>query len=192
MQKEIAFFGQFLVELTEVVDGSVDEHQVYSLHASDFGIDVIASLSVAAGLATIVAGLTTALNNVIKFKKLKNEAAAIGVDEETLDHLTKQGQTVVETVVDELHAEVFQDCKVEEQRLHELETGVRFRLNGLANRLDQGYRIEIRTELPKNASDEQISEADKVSVLSSVTFQPVDGQRLLSLPESESQEESDA
>ena len=185
LQREIKFFGQFLAELTEVVDGSPDEHRVCSLYASDFGIDVSATLSVAAQLATIITGLTMAFEKFARFKKLKEDAAGLGVDKEQLDLLTEQGRKGVESVLDKLCVDVFQDCKIENGRLNELKTGVRLRLNGLANRLDQGYRIEVRTELPDNASEGQKDDAKKVSALSVVTFQPVGGPRLLSLPESE-------
>ena len=188
LQLEIKFFAQFLAELTEVVDGSVDEHQVYSLHASDFGIDVSATLNVAAQLATIITVLTSAFNKVVRFKKLKEDAAALGLEKEQLDLLTEQGRNSVESTIKELHAEVFQDSKVENGRINELKIGVRLRLNGLANRLDQGYRVEIRTELCDSPSEEDKNEAKKIAALSAVTFQPVEGQRLLSLPESEEED----
>ena len=44
LQRELAFFAQFLVEVTEVVEGKADEHKVQSLRSSDFGIDVTAQL----------------------------------------------------------------------------------------------------------------------------------------------------
>ena len=147
-----------------------------------------ATLNVAAQLATIITVLTSAFNKVVRFKKLKEDAAALGLEKEQLDLLTEQGRNSVESTIKELHAEVFQDSKVENGRINELKTGVRLRLNGLANRLDQGYRVEIRTELCDSPSEEDKNEAKKIAALSAVTFQPVEGQRLLSLPESEEED----
>ena len=190
LQREIAFFAQFLVELTEVTEGSTEENEVYSLHASDFGIDVMATLSVAAQFATIVAGVKAAFDIIKGFKNLKENAEQLGVDEDTVNKLTEKGKAAMETKIDEIHAEIFQDCKVDENgRVNELKSGMKLRLNGLANRMDQGFSFEVRTSLSESPSEEDEKHVEAIRSFGSIKFEPLSGSRLLELPENEDDED---
>ena len=191
LQREIAFFAQFLVELTEVIEGSTEENEVYSLHASDFGIDVMATLPVAAQFAAIVAGVKAAFDMIKDFKNLKEKAEELGVDEDTVNKLTEKGEAAMETKLDEIHAEIFQDCKVDENgRVNELKSGMKLRLNGLANRMDQGFSFEVRTSLPESPSEEDEKHVEAIRSFGSIKFEPLEGSRLLELPENEDDEGS--
>ena len=191
LQQEISFFGRLLVELTEVTEGSTEENKVYSLHASDFGIDVMATLSVAAQFATIVAGVKAALDKIKDFKDLKEKAETLGIDKDTVNQLTEKGKAEMETKLEEIHAEVFQNCKVDEEgRINELKSGIKLRLNGLANRLDQGFSFEVRTSPPESPSDEDEKNVNSIHSFYNIRFEPLSGPRLLELPENEEDEGS--
>ena len=193
LQRELEFFGQLLVELTEVAEGGVSEHKVYSLYASDLGIDVIATLAVAANFAGIVTALQYAFDKIAQFRDLKAKAEDLGVDAQTVEGLSAQGHQVMDDALDEIHAEVFQNCKVvDEGRVRELETAVKLRLNGLVNRLDKGFMFEVRTELLEEPTEPQESQAEQVAALSTVEFRQIEGPRMLELPETDEEAEQNS
>ena len=192
LQREITFFARFLGMLTEVVEGHFDENEVYSLHASNFGIDVLTSLDVAARFATVIGGVKAAFDIIRGFRKLKENAENLGVDEELVEKLTEKGKITMEAKLDDIHAEVFQDCKMDDDgRVHELKTGIRLSLNGLANRLDRGFTFEVRTALPEGSPEEAQKQAAHVKAFSTIRFERLEGVRVLTLPEAEEETEKD-
>jgi len=192
LRQQMGFLGQFLVELTEVIEGKVSENEVYSIHSSDFGIDVFTTLTVAAQMSTIVSGIIIAFEKIKGFKNLKKNAEELGVKKDLLDQLTAQSQEIMNKKLEEIHTEIFQDCKVDAKgRVNELKTAIKFRLNGLANRLDNGFRFEVRSELPSEASEEDNKVIQIVKTLGSVEFKNLDGPRLLDLPEEEGVQEKE-
>ena len=193
LQRELEFFGQLLVELTEVAEGGASEHKVYSLYASDLGIDVIATLAVAANFAGIVTALQYAFDKIAQFRDLKAKAEDLGVDAQTVEGLSAQGHQVMGDALDEIHAKVFQNCKVvDEGRVRELKTAVKLRLNGLVNRLDKGFMFEVRTELLEEPTEPQESQAEQVAALSTVKFRQIEGPRMLKLPETDEEAEQNS
>ena len=193
LQRELEFFGQLLVELTEVAEGGASEHEVYSLYASDLGIDVIATLAVAADFAGIVTALQYAFDKIAQFRDLKAKAEDLGVDAQTVEGLSAQGHQVMDDALDEIHAKVFQNCKVDDEgRVRELETAFELRLNGLANRLDKGFMFEVRTELLEEPTEPQESQAEQVAALSTVEFRQIEGPRMLELPETDEEAEQNS
>lgn len=184
LQREIGFFGQFLVELTEVIEGSFHDNKVYSIHASDFGIDVLATLHVAAQFAIIVTGVKAALETIREYRKLKEKAETLGIEEKLVDQLTEKGTAAMTAKLDDIHAEVFQKCKMDDGgRVNELKSGIRLRLNGLANRLDRGFTFEVRTGLPEGSSQEAQKQAEQIKAFSSIRFERLEGVPVLQLPE---------
>lgn len=184
LQREISFFAQFLVELTETVEGSVDENEVYSLHASDFGIDAMTTLSVANKFAIIIVGIKAAFDTVMGYRDLKERAKKLGVDDKTVSQLAKESEEKMSSAIEEVHIEIFQDCKVDDKgRIRELKNGLTFRLNGLANRIDRGFSFEVRANFPEPKSDEDKKKVEKINAFSEIKFQPLSETRLLELPE---------
>ena len=167
--------------------------RVYSLYASDLGIDVIATLAVAADFAGIVTALQHAFDKIAQFRDLKAKAEDLEVDAQTVEGLFAQGQQVMGDALEEIHAKVFQNCKVDDEgRVRELKTAVEFRLNELANRLDKGFMFEVRTELPEEPTEPQESQAEQVAALSTVEFRQIEGPRVFELPETDEEAEQNS
>jgi hypothetical protein len=189
LQREIAFFAQFLVELTEVVEGTPHENKIYSLHASEFGIDVLGTLNVAACFANIIVGIKVVFDTLREFKELKEKAERLELGKKLTDDITKKGKERMKSKLNELHAEIFQNTKVTDGgRRNELETGIGIRLNGLANRIDRGFSFEVRTALPATPSDDEQEKAKIVVSFGSVRFEPIAGPRLIDFPEVDEKE----
>src|SRR5207249_11356858 len=124
--------------------------------SSNFGIDVKASLDVVGALALIIKGVKLALDKLGKFRKLKEDAEQLGVDA-VVDEVTRKSKESLEVAIDEIEAEVFQHCKLDNDgRINELKTALKFKINGLANRMERGFAFEVRSTLPPSADEKAV------------------------------------
>lgn len=184
LQRELRFFGHLLAHISECVDGKIADPTVRSLRSTDYGIDVFTTLDVAAAMALIIRGVKAVLDKVRQYGNLKRQAEDLGVDQETIDKLVEKGQKAVVTAIDEIETEIFQSCKVDDEgRVNELKAGIKLHLNGVAKRMERGFSFEVRTEISKNATDDQTNKANLVGTLSHLRFDRVDGPLLAKLPE---------
>lgn len=186
--RELAFFDQFILSLSECVDGRASDPRVVGLRSSNFGIDVSTTLDVAGVFALIVKGVKLAIAKVSKYRKLKEDAEELGVAE-TVDAINKKSTEAMTSAVEEIEAEVFQHCTLDDTgRVNELRTAIKFKINGLANRMERGFSFEVRTTLPSNPEPKVAEMGEMVAALSQITFEPIMGPRLLALPEGEPDE----
>ena len=172
LQKEVLFFGRLVSTVAEVVEGSSgDPVKVRSLQSSDFAIELATNISVAAGLATAVEYLVRGLRKLNEIRAVKNQMQELGFEPELLDKLDKKGEAAVDAEIAEVEAEIFQDRKSNDDgRVNELRTGIRLRLKGLAARLERGYSVEVRTELPTEPTTDDEQKGEAISALSQVRF----------------------
>ena len=173
LQKEVKFFGGLVSMVAEVVEGSSGSPvKVRSLQSSDFAIDLATSISVVASLATAVDYLMRGLKKLNEIRAVKDRIQELGLEQEFLDGLDKKGEAAIDAELDEVDAKIFQDHKInDEGRVNELRTGIRIRLRGLAARLERGYSVEVRTELPAEPTKEQKQKGAAISALSQVRFE---------------------
>ena len=173
LQKEVKFFGGLVSMITEVVDGSPgDAVKVRSLQSSDFAIELMTNISVAAGVATAVEYIVRGLKKLGEIRAVKDQVQDLGFEPEFLDELDKKGEAAIDAEIAEVEAEVFQDHKInDEGRVNELRTGITLRLKGLAARLERGYSVEVRTELPTEPNEEDERKGAAISALSQVRFE---------------------
>lgn len=173
LQKEILFFGRLVSMVAEVVEGSSgDPVKVRSLQSSDFAIDLFTNISVAAGVATAVEYLVRGLKKLNQIRAVKDQMQELGFEQKLLNELHKKGEATIDAEIAEVDATIFQDHKInDEGRVNELRTGIRLRLRGLAARLERGYSVEVRTELPPEPTKDQERKGAAISALSQVRFQ---------------------
>ena len=175
LQKEILFFSRLVSMVTEVVGGSSgDPVKVHSLQSSDFTIDLVTNISVAAGLATAVEYLVRGLKKLNQIRAIKDQMQELGFEQELLDQLDKKGEAAIDAEIEEVDVKIFQDCKINnEGRVNELRTGIRLCLRGLAARLERGYNVEVRTELPAEPTKDQKQKGASIAALSQIRFERV-------------------
>ena len=173
LQKEVLFFGSLVSMVAEVVEGSSGSPvKVRSLQSSDFAIDLVTNLSVAAGLATAVEYLVRGLKKLNEIRVVKDQIQGLGFEQEFLDKLDKKGEAAIAAEIEEINIKIFQDHKInDEWRVNELRTGISLRLEGLAARLERGYSVEVRTELPAKPTEDEEQKGAVISALSQVRFE---------------------
>ena len=173
LQKEIRFFGSLVFMVAEVVKGSTaDPVKVRSLQSSDFAIDFAASLAVTVNLATAVDYLVRGLKKLNEIRAVKDKMQELGFEQGLLDELDNRGEAAIDGEIEEVETKIFQDHKIDDQgRVNELRTGITIRLKGLAARLERGYSVEVRTELPAEPTEEDKRKGAAISALSQVRFE---------------------
>lgn len=181
-EREVHFFAFLISDITEIATGQHQDSQLYSLHSSIFGIDVMTALEVAGKFAAAIAGIKSILELLEKYRDLKARAEEIG-EEGMAAQLTAKSTQRVEEHIEELTVELFQDCKVDnEGRVNELKNAVRLRLNGVVNRIEKGYTFDVRTALPPQPDEGQKAAAALVEQFRSLRFGPI-ATPLVLLPE---------
>lgn len=182
-EDEIHFFAFLMRDLTEVTTGEHEDSELYSLHSSIFGIDVLAGLEVAANFAKVILAIKTILDLMKGFRGLKKQAEELAVDPAVVEQLTAQGTQQVEERLDALTVEIFQDTKLTaDGRVNELRTAVRLRLNGVVNRIEKGFTFDVRTTLPTNPDTAQKTAVSQIESFRALRFEPVTTPLIL-LPE---------
>ena len=173
LQKEVLFFGSLVSMVAEVVEvSSGSPVKVRSLQSSDFAIDLVTNISVAAGLATAVEYLVRGLKKLNAIRVVKDQMQGLGFEQEFLDKLDKKGEAAIDAEIEEINIKIFQDHKInDEGRVNELRTGISLRLGGLAARLERGYSVEVRTELPAKPTEDEEQKGAVISALSQVRFE---------------------
>jgi hypothetical protein len=191
LQREVRFFANFLALLTEAVEGHYEDNKVYSIHASLFGIESLVSLDVAVQYAQILGGIKIAYELLRGFRKLKQDAKKLGVEDKVTDQLTEKGTKEFEEKLDAISVEIYRESKIEDgPRKEELKSGIRLNLNGLANRVDQNFIFEVRVSLPKEADPVIEAKIEPIKAFSKIRFEPLEGSRVLELPEPDGEEDS--
>ena len=173
LQREVLFFGSLVSMVAEVVDGPPGTSvKVRSLQSSDFAIELATNISIAAGVANAVQYLVRGLKKLNEIRAVKDEMQKLGFEQKLLDEVDHKGEAAIDTEIEEVNASIFQDHKInDEGRVNELRTGIRLRLKGLAARLERGYSVEVRTELPAKPTEDEEQKGAAISVLSQVRFE---------------------
>ena len=130
------------------------------------------SISVAAGVATAVEYLVRALKKLNEIRAVKDQMQELGFEQEFLDKLNKKGEAAVDAEIEQIDAEIFQDHKIDNDgRINEIRTGIKLHLKGLAARLERGYSVEVRTELPPEPTEDEKRREERIATLSQIRFQ---------------------
>ena len=173
LQKEILFFGRLVSTVAEVVDGpSGDPVKVCSLQSSDFAIELATNISIAAGVANAVQYLVRGLKKLNEIRAVKDDMQKLGFEQNLLDEVDQKGEAAIDAEIEEVNASIFQDHKIDDEgRVNELRTGISLRLKGLAARLERGYSVEVRTNLPAEPTEDEEQKGAAITVLSQVRFE---------------------
>ena len=173
LQKEVKFFGNLVSMVAEVVDGPLgDPVKVRSLQSSDFAIELATNISIAAGVANAVQYLVRGLKKLNEIRAVKDEMQKLGFEQKLLDEVDQKGEAAIDAEIEEVNAKIFQDHKIDDEgRVNELRTGISLRLKGLAARLERGYSLEVRMELPAEPTKDDKKKGAVILALSQVRFE---------------------
>ncbi|HUU47241.1 MAG TPA: hypothetical protein VMX17_12360 [Candidatus Glassbacteria bacterium] len=195
-------FGKELQELnfifgtfSELASGSRENYKIKSISSSDLGIYLAAIPPVVACIAHATEKIIDIYKKLIEIRKIKTELKMLGLKEKEIQGITDHSNKIMKKGIKTLTVEIVNNyyCGNDENRKNELSNAVKISLNKIANRIDQGFNIEVRAK-PEEKPDEKTGKTDQqdknqafirkvIEASETLRFLKLDGERILSLPE---------
>ncbi|MGD9523161.1 MAG: hypothetical protein AB7N73_06840 [Gemmatimonadales bacterium] len=202
VQNKLLEFGQELSRLnatlavfSELAGGGRPGFALRTISSSGLSVFLDVSPAVGACIAIAIERTVALYKQLLEIRKLRMELEGQGVPASVLApidrHANMHMANGLDPVVEELISRYWRGD--DEPRKNELRTELRNALNAIANRIDAGYNLEVRTTPPEASDDADMDEAEssEFSVIaeaaSNMRFLRTQGRPLLSLPESEDQ-----
>jgi len=193
LRDEMAELNFILNHIAEAVSGEKEEFKVKTISSSDFLLYVIIGLSVAEYLSRAIERILNIYKQILEIKILRNQLSDKGVPKKETSGIEKFANGIMKTEIDKITIEIINNYPGEEGRKNELKNGVRIALNKLANRIDNGFKVEIRVEpLPEPEDEnniektlkEKIDLVEKIKESSkNIDYLETGGKAILKLPE---------
>jgi hypothetical protein len=149
--EEFVALQQLLGPFSELAGENRPEVEVRTISSSEFQIFLVAGPTVAASVAYALDRLASVYERILHIRLMEKELAKSDIPDTVLDPLSSHIEDLVRTEIDAItEAIVDKSTLSDEGRLNELRTELRMDLAELAERLEQGYDVEVRTgELPE-------------------------------------------
>jgi hypothetical protein len=190
--KELEEIGFILNTFSEVVTGNKDDLSIRTISSSDLMVYLNAALPYAACLAVAVERTIALYRQLLEIRKLHDEIHKQGVPENDTIGIEKYANKLIGTGIEKLTNEIVDDYyKAKDAgRKNELKNAIRISLNKLANRIDQGFNIEIRVQpLKQNEQEDKIDDGTIKAIEQiqnssmNLQFLKLEGQPILKLSE---------
>ncbi|MCK4632130.1 MAG: hypothetical protein KAT79_02600 [candidate division Zixibacteria bacterium] len=164
LSKELREICRIFETFEEISTGQRTGLGLRSLSTTDPSVLFDALPKVAAFTAIAVERIIALYKKLLETKKLRMEIRDQGIEEKNLkgidDHINEVMKKGIEKLVPELMSKCYAD--IDRGRRHELENSLRMSLNGVANRIDRGFNIEVRAEpLEESADETEESDGDR-------------------------------
>lgn len=194
-KKEVAELTFILNHISEAVEGEKQEYKVKTISSSDFLLYIVIGLQVADVLSKATERILNHYKQILEIKVLRNQLSEKGIPNNETEGINNFANKMMEDEIRKIATEVMKEHYTDGKpdRKNELENGVVFALNKLANRIDNGFNVEIRVEpLPKPKSDAQVSEQQQTEIdlvtsiqnsSKNIEFIETSGKSILELPE---------
>lgn len=195
--KELEELDSIFKTLAEVATGSRPNLNIRTISSSDLTVFLDLAPEIAACTAFAVERIITLYKQLLEIRKLHKEMRNTGVPEDSLVGVEDHANNLMNDGIDKLAIHLLDKyfANGDKGRRNELHTGLRFSLKKIANRIDNGFNIEIRVEpypAPDEDSDGEAESAEAethINVIQSASknlqFIKLEGDPLLCLPESE-------
>lgn len=201
----IVEFGKELKELdfilgtfSEVASGKRQKFDIKTISSTDLMVFLYAIPPVVACIAHAAEKIINIYKSLLEIKKLKGDLEKQGLTEKETRAITEHANSMMDKGIKKLTTEIFKEYYKgkDRGRKNELKNAVRIALRKLANRIDQGFNIEVRVEPPeeKELEQEEQQEPDEnakylqivIEAQKTLSFIKLEGSRLLQLPEGDS------
>lgn len=195
LNKEISELNFIITTLSEAVTGEKDEFEVKTISSSDFLVYVLVGLHFGKVMSEIVEKIIDNYKKILEIKKLRNELQTHGVPAKETKGIEQHANSLMEHEIEKLvKALMSKYPKKDAPRKNELTNGVTIALNKVANRIDNGFNIEIRVKelTPVEEENESVEESTNAEYVKAIKanmkgmeFIKTSGEPILKLPESQ-------
>lgn len=188
---ELKEIGFILNTLAEVATGHKDDLMIRTISSSDLLVYLQAAAPYAACVAVSVERVVALYKQLLEIRKLRQELWNQGVPDDATSGIENHANHLMETGIEKIAVEVVNQHhkKGDAGRKNELTNAVRISLRKLANRIDQGFNIEVRVA-PSPTKDEENQDAELQKAIATIQaatanmqFMKLKGQPILRLPE---------
>lgn len=194
LKNEISELNFILNMFNEAVTGKTENYKVKTISSSEFLLYLILGLQVADALSKATERILNNYKQILEIKVLRNQLAEKGVPAKETVSVEMYANGLMETEIKKIAKEIIDEHYIgEKSRKNEIENGLTIALNKLANRIDNGFSVEIRAEpLPKPKTEDKDEQYDiNVELIKSIQksannidYIEAKGKAILQLPES--------
>ena len=158
---ELLKLKRILGPFLEVTTDTREDPKIRSVSSSTIQIILESHPAMALMFAGAVERVITAYEKLMSIRLAYRELKKGDASDETLQVVESEADTKMGTEIKEIVEELLVKANVQEDRLNELRMDFEQALNGIANRIDRGYTMEVRAgELPEPANEEEGEESD--------------------------------
>jgi hypothetical protein len=154
--EELVSLQQLLGPFSELAGENRPEAQVRTISSSEFQIFLFAGPTVAASVAYALDRLASIYERILHIRLMEKELAKSDIPDTVLDPLASHIKNLVKAEIEEITETLIDKSALsDEGRRNELRTELRRDIGELAERLEQGYNVEVRTgALPERGGAE--------------------------------------
>lgn len=197
--KELQELSQIFNVFAEIVTGSRPGFKIREISSSDLTVFLGAATSIGWILSKVLESLLNSYQKVLDIKKAHHELKKLEVPDENTKGVEKYCNELMEKAIEKLVPELINKFYKNDDkgRENELKIELDIVLRKMANRIDNGFNIEVRVEPPAEEGIEDLEEEEQENIKiikeiesSSKTFKFIrdKGEPILSLPESKPKE----
>jgi len=193
LRDEISELTFILNFVTEAVTGQTEEYKVKTISSSNFLLYIVIGLQVADALSKATERILNHYKQILEIKNLRNQLAENGVPKEATNDIENHANGIMQAEIKKIANEIITEkYNGDKGRKNEVENGLVIALNKLANRLDNGFNVEIRVEpLPKpkdaETNENYILESNLIHSIqhsaNNIDYIEAKGKAILQLPE---------
>lgn len=189
---ELKELGFILNTFAEVATGKKDKLSIRTISSSDLLVYLNAVAPYAACPAVAIERTVALYKKLLEIRKLHQEIRKQGVPDDQTAGIENYANQLMGDGIDKVSLEIVEQFYKgkDKARKNELTNSVRISLNKLANRIDQGFNLEVRVEpIPKDVSGraENATIQKAITLIQSATtnmqFLKLEGKPILRLPE---------
>jgi hypothetical protein len=148
--EEFEALERILGPFLELSTGGRPDVEVRSIASSEFQVFLDSLPATAFLLTKALDQIISSIEKIYNIRMAHQQLKESGVDQEALDQVARDAESRMEKDIEALTEDLLSAGQVDDGRANELRQELKLALNGLANRLDDGYNIEIRPgELPE-------------------------------------------
>lgn len=196
LKNEIGELNFILNHISEAVTGEQSDNEIKTISSSDFLLYVIIGLQVADVLSKAIERILNHYKQILEIKVLRNQLSSKGVPKKETEGIENHANSLMKAEIDKIAKEVLDENYTgDKTRKNELQNGLVIALNKLANRIDNGFNVEVRVEPlpePEKKEKEKIKPElkEKMDLLQrikesakKIEFIETGGESILKLPE---------
>jgi len=195
--KEFVELDKILGVFQELGTGTREDLKIRSIASSGYQVYLVAAPGFALVMSKVIESLLTSYQKILEIREAHGRLKERGVPDDAtrgvLDHANERMSIDIKALTEEL-VQVFGNRLSDAGRANEIRLEITHSLNAVANRIDEGYSIEIRAgELPQTEEEDGAvsppdSEATEEARIiaerqARMRFLNVTGTRILELPE---------